>query len=256
MPLIYDAKFKAGEETPMALAWIYFPNLLPTYFVKEYLFSLALAVGKPLHLDMATINKTRPSRARVKVLVDLLADLPKNVRMDIDNEASGETRTEWVKIQYDLLPKYCKQFRLQGHDEFECWKLHPELMVRKKDKQTVDGNGETKEKTKGPLMILTSGKVVGPIKEQWKEVRDNWVKNKGKQGDGQEKTSKKIILVEGVSQQANKFAVLEGHDVDKEVNNYLVLVKKAVDQRTFPNVSADVFKPTSAGTGMMEKRKY
>lgn len=30
-PLIYDAKFKAGEETSMAMAWISFPSLLPTF---------------------------------------------------------------------------------------------------------------------------------------------------------------------------------------------------------------------------------
>lgn len=47
---------------------------------------------KSLHLDLATINKTRPSCARVKVLIDLLADLPKKIRMDIENEASGEIR--------------------------------------------------------------------------------------------------------------------------------------------------------------------
>lgn len=90
MILIYDAKFKACEESPKAMAWISFPSLLPTHFVKECLFSLASAVGKPLHLDMVTINKTRPSCARVKVLVDLLHNLPKKVRMDIENEATGE----------------------------------------------------------------------------------------------------------------------------------------------------------------------
>lgn len=71
----------------MAMAWILFPGLLPTYFFKEYLFSLASVVGNPLYLDMATINKTRPNYARVKVLIDLLADHPKKVRMDIENES-------------------------------------------------------------------------------------------------------------------------------------------------------------------------
>lgn len=36
--LIYDTKFKAGEETPKSMAWISFPGLLPTFFVKECLF--------------------------------------------------------------------------------------------------------------------------------------------------------------------------------------------------------------------------
>lgn len=42
-PLIYDSKYIVNKETPMALAWISFPNLLPIFFLKEYLFSLASA---------------------------------------------------------------------------------------------------------------------------------------------------------------------------------------------------------------------
>ncbi|KAG5599356.1 hypothetical protein H5410_030726 [Solanum commersonii] len=54
----------------MVMAWISFPNILPTFFVKECLFSIDAAVGKPIQLDQVTIKKTRPSCARVKVLVD------------------------------------------------------------------------------------------------------------------------------------------------------------------------------------------
>lgn len=233
-PLIYDAKFKVGEETPKVMAWISFPNLLPTYFVKECLFSLASAVGKSLHLDMATINKTRPRCARVKVLVDLLAELPKTIRMDIDNESTGEVRIEWVKIQYDYLPKYCKECRLQGHDEVECWRLHPELMVHDKLKQSEGDNDEVKEKNKGPLMILSSGKVVGNIGGQWKEVRDIRLKNTGKQDDVQIKPGKEIVPANGlVSQKVhvlNKFAALEVEEGEQEENNQLALVEKSVDQ--------------------------
>lgn len=69
------------------MAWISFPTLLPTFFVKECLYSLAAVVGEPIQLDLATINKTRPSCARVKVMVDLLEEHPKSVQMDILNEA-------------------------------------------------------------------------------------------------------------------------------------------------------------------------
>lgn len=108
-PLIYDVKFKVEVETTQAMTWISFPDQKPTYFVKEALFSLATVVGKPLHLDMATINKTRPSCARVKVQVDLLCDFPKHVEMEIINAAKKKSRLEKVKIQYYMLPKYCKQ---------------------------------------------------------------------------------------------------------------------------------------------------
>lgn len=74
---IYDSRFRVYEETSMSMTWIYFPNLLPTFFVNECLFSLASTTEKPIHLDQATISKTRPSCARVKVLVDLKGDFLK-----------------------------------------------------------------------------------------------------------------------------------------------------------------------------------
>lgn len=82
--LIYDSKFKVEEETSKFMEWISFPIMLPTFFENESLFSLALAVGTPLHLDQATINKTRPSCARVKVLVDLRSDLIRIFGCSID----------------------------------------------------------------------------------------------------------------------------------------------------------------------------
>ncbi|KAG5571800.1 hypothetical protein H5410_061566 [Solanum commersonii] len=43
---------------PQTMTWISFLDLKVTFFVKESIFSLASAVGKPLQLDMVTINKT------------------------------------------------------------------------------------------------------------------------------------------------------------------------------------------------------
>lgn len=80
--LMYDSRFKVNEETTKALAWVSFPNLLPTYFdKKKCLLSLAPAVGKLMQLDLARINKTRPSCAMIKFLVDLKGDFPKSITM-------------------------------------------------------------------------------------------------------------------------------------------------------------------------------
>lgn len=83
--------------------------------MKEYLFALASAIGKPIHLDMATVNKTRPSYARVKGQVDIMVDLSKYVKIEIENSTTKEARVEKVKIQYDFLPKYCKRCMPQRH---------------------------------------------------------------------------------------------------------------------------------------------
>ncbi|XP_070050233.1 uncharacterized protein [Nicotiana tomentosiformis] len=216
------------------MAWISFPGLLPTFFVKETLFSLATAVGRPVCLDAATTNKTRPSCARVKVFVDLLAELPKKVRLDIDDEASGGVRIEWMRIQYDMLPKYCKECKLQGHDEIKCWRLHPEPIENRSTKKrndlaelnnwntTADEQGKTKNHTT-PLMILTSEKVAGNVGEQWKEVRDNRGTNK----NNKTQVHNNVALVEVEEDQTNKvqtrnkFAVLEKEQSDINENNQL-----------------------------------
>ncbi|KAH0644547.1 hypothetical protein KY284_032431 [Solanum tuberosum] len=107
------------------MAWISFPNLKPTYFVKESIFSLATAVGKPLHLDMATINKTRPSCVR-------------------------------VKIQYDMLPKYCKECRMKRHNKEGCRILHHELQRSQSeyDKGKLEGEEANKHLGEGPIIRM------------------------------------------------------------------------------------------------------
>lgn len=56
--LKWDPMFNLEEETSNAIAWISFPALPPNFFVKEVVFSLAAAVGKPLQVDLATKNQT------------------------------------------------------------------------------------------------------------------------------------------------------------------------------------------------------
>lgn len=63
-------------------------NLKPTYFVQESILLLATTIGKPIQLDMAIINKTRPSCATVKVQVDLLFDFSKYVEMENTNDVT------------------------------------------------------------------------------------------------------------------------------------------------------------------------
>lgn len=80
--------FKLVEETSIARAWIFFPSLTPNFFGEEAIFSLTAAVGKPLQVDLATMNKTGPNWAIVKVEVDLLGDFPKRIKIGIKKRAS------------------------------------------------------------------------------------------------------------------------------------------------------------------------
>ncbi|KAK6803098.1 hypothetical protein RDI58_000882 [Solanum bulbocastanum] len=150
-------------------------------FVNECLFSLASAEGKPIQLDQATINETRPSCARMKVLVDLKRSFPKCVHMKIENKTTGELRTNVVEIQYDYVPKYCFECKIQGHNKDNC-----RVITQSRDKE-VQLNQQSIVKThgvqekmdqqisrlqKGKARILSIGKVVGDP-GCWNVVKDN-----------------------------------------------------------------------------------
>uniref|UniRef100_A0A0V0HA32 Putative ovule protein n=1 Tax=Solanum chacoense TaxID=4108 RepID=A0A0V0HA32_SOLCH len=125
--LRWDLWFELDVETTIGVAWISFPDLPPNFFAKEAIFSIASAVGKPLTVDMATRNQTRPSCARVKIEVDLTTKLSQRVKINEEDDNTGHTKYKWIKIQYDYMPNYCKECCLQGHNENECWRIHPEL---------------------------------------------------------------------------------------------------------------------------------
>lgn len=76
---------------------------------------------------MATKNKTRPSCARVKVEIDLVAKLPQRVGINQEDDMKGEITFKQVQIHYDYMPKYCKECYLQGHNEDTYWSEHPKL---------------------------------------------------------------------------------------------------------------------------------
>ncbi|KAK4344456.1 hypothetical protein RND71_034632 [Anisodus tanguticus] len=125
----WDVSFNPAEESRFAYGWISFPGLSPHYYGESTLFSLAAAVGSPIAIDAATLNKTRPSCARVKVEFDLLKSHPPHVVIQV-GEGDGIT-TELQKIRYDFKPKYCTNCKLQGHDVDGCWNLKP-IYGRKK----------------------------------------------------------------------------------------------------------------------------
>ncbi|KAH0712533.1 hypothetical protein KY289_008492 [Solanum tuberosum] len=81
---------------------------------------------------MATTNKTRPSCARVKVEVDLLGEFPRRINIGMRMK-TGEIKEKWITIKYDYVPKYYNNSKLQGHNEKECFVLHPELYPKEEE---------------------------------------------------------------------------------------------------------------------------
>lgn len=85
------------------------PDLPPNFIAKESIFSIALVIGKPLTKNMATKNQTRPSCAMVKLDVDLVVKLPQRVRINEEDDVTGEVKSKWIQIQYDYMTKHYKE---------------------------------------------------------------------------------------------------------------------------------------------------
>ncbi|KAH0665113.1 hypothetical protein KY285_026319 [Solanum tuberosum] len=216
--LKWDPLFDPEEETTTAIAWISFPELPRIFFVKEVVFSLASAVGKPLLVDMATKNQSRPSCARVKVEVDLLSDFPKRIKIGVRKQITRDVVEKWIRIKYDYVPKYCKTCKLQGHDENDYYIVHPELYP-KEDKDNKDKvlEGERKDdKGKGK-------DIQGQQNDDEQIFKEHSLKNGFGRGVQQKRTGvaqqwhKKIRpQVEGVVIIGNKFTALEVEEGQSE----------------------------------------
>ncbi|XP_016546560.2 uncharacterized protein LOC107846788 [Capsicum annuum] len=139
--LKWDPMFNSGEKTTTTIAWISFPSLPPNLFGKETVFPLALAVERPLQVDLAMKNQTRPSYARVKVEVDLLGEFPTCINVGVKKQ-NKEVSEKWITIKYDYVPKYCKTFMIQGHNEQQCYMEHPELYPKKEEAENQKGKEE------------------------------------------------------------------------------------------------------------------
>ncbi|KAH0711972.1 hypothetical protein KY289_007931 [Solanum tuberosum] len=136
--LKWDPLFNPETETTTSIAWISFPSLPPIFFGTNVVFSLAAAMGKPLQVDMATKNQTRPSCARVKVEVDLLREFLKRIKIGMRMQ-NKEIVEKWIIIKYDYVPKYCQTCMIQGHNEEQCYVVHPELHPYKEKSQQEEG---------------------------------------------------------------------------------------------------------------------
>ncbi|KAG5608473.1 hypothetical protein H5410_019754 [Solanum commersonii] len=122
----WTQNFNPKEETSKALAWVSLPNLPPNLFARRPLLSIASAIGKPVAIDKATQDRTRPSTARVKVILDLMDKHPKRVRLHFLDEQSGKLVEHYQQVVFDNLPLYCTYCKHQGHEDADC-----RLMIQK-----------------------------------------------------------------------------------------------------------------------------
>lgn len=127
--------------------------------------------------------------------------------MIVIDEATGAKRTTNVRIQYESVPKYCTECKLQGHNDEGCRKLHPNLRNTYKKPENRDATSEenspVRMSNKFPPKVLSSGKVVGDP--------DAWAIVKGGKPAMEKKSDKSVNMTtkEKVNI-SNQFDLLKG----------------------------------------------
>lgn len=77
----------------------------------DYLNQVLAQVGTPLKEDLATIGRSRPNMAKVRVEVDLSKPLKNSVFVGLEGLGAGFKGYE-QKLEYEGVPSYCKMCKL------------------------------------------------------------------------------------------------------------------------------------------------
>ena len=95
--------------------WVKFYNIPLEYWTNTCLGYIPSAIGKPLHLDSLTENRSRLSFARICIEVDWNSEFPKFALLNLGN---GKFTT--VRIEYPWVPHICSHCQVFGHKTFHC----------------------------------------------------------------------------------------------------------------------------------------
>ncbi|EOY31390.1 Uncharacterized protein TCM_038318 [Theobroma cacao] len=112
----WSPDFEAEKESAIVPVWIFFPNLKAHLYEKLALLLIAKTMGKPLFIDKATTNGSRPSVARVYVEYDCKKASVNQVWIVVKDWVIGAVirgYTQWV--EFSKMLKYCDHCCHVGH---------------------------------------------------------------------------------------------------------------------------------------------
>ncbi|KAL0307848.1 UNVERIFIED_CONTAM: hypothetical protein Sangu_3007900 [Sesamum angustifolium] len=100
--------------------WIRLKHLPMEYWTNEGLSVVASGVGKPLYSDAVTKQCSRLDYARVCVMLDYNSTLPKHIVIISPTLRDGKEVPVRVDVDYEWLPKRCKECQSLGHNAESC----------------------------------------------------------------------------------------------------------------------------------------
>nr|GMD48138.1 TMV resistance protein N-like [Ipomoea batatas] len=116
----WSPDWSTRKESPLAAVWVELPGLPYHLFDHNSLKHLCRPVGKLLALDSATVRRTRPSVARVKLELDLLKPLVDEIWVGFADEGVDPEVGFWQRLEYENVPSFCSKCFKFGHVFSSC----------------------------------------------------------------------------------------------------------------------------------------
>ncbi|KAH0750080.1 hypothetical protein KY290_029312 [Solanum tuberosum] len=149
--LKWTSDFVPEAETTLAPVWINQPDLRWHFFEWDALCRIVAPIGVPIISDKATLSKTRPTTAKIKVEIDITKAQIAEIQIVIKNE-NGELESIKQRVEYENIPEYCSYCKAQGHSDTNCRILHPELRGKNNGEEGENVNIlKSQQKTKESL---------------------------------------------------------------------------------------------------------
>ncbi|KAL0289806.1 UNVERIFIED_CONTAM: hypothetical protein Sradi_7065400 [Sesamum radiatum] len=132
--------------------WIRLKHLPVEYWTDDGLSAVASGVGTPLYTDSITKRCSRLDFARVCVLVDYNAELPKHLVVISPVIRDGKETPMRIEVEYEWLPQSCDFCCALGHSAVSCPEKRRRgssvpisVFVKKKQSMPVDYAGSKDE---------------------------------------------------------------------------------------------------------------
>ncbi|VFQ73494.1 unnamed protein product [Cuscuta campestris] len=157
----WSPNLRPEEDSPIVPVWITIPNLPIHLHDQQALFNITSLLGKPLKVDSATLNFSRPKAARVCLEVDVSIPLHSKIHVRHVEEDL------FFQVIYEEPPAFCSICRKLGHD---CKKKAPadppENASVKKPEFSRKAMAEDKQETWWTL-VQRGGKSSGIQSKKW-----------------------------------------------------------------------------------------
>ncbi|XP_020581952.1 uncharacterized protein LOC110025683 [Phalaenopsis equestris] len=141
--LKWPSEFDPSQEPPILPTWFKLPGLKHHFFHHQVLFTIGIALGRPMKIDVPTYNLSRLSAARILVERDIT--LPEVDEIWLGTAHNGSCQ----KIVMEQKTYYCTHCKMFGHSNTRCFKLHPNTRTNTKLQEPTSVPAVAKEQPVG-----------------------------------------------------------------------------------------------------------